>query len=301
MNILDQCVSIHKTKKSKSTHFALCNGDKLRYLIDINNGKNELVKNISTYSSKMKILMIFLKLFPLSILQFAKLGYFAKVQVDDVIENVFIKNNITNWNMIIGTYDEKQKLVFQCYKKSELSKFIKVGNVNTQKEMLAEIQYLKEHYSFNSFEISKIIYSETIKENNRFNIQITNEFKGNKIELAITDDIYRIYRELSNKVETINNVTMACSHGDFTPWNIKKDADKYIVFDWEHTKKRFLGYDLIHYTYMIERLFNNRTPKEAVNIAVEKAKNLDERLQDKDSTVLCDMYLENVKLTLGHE
>ena len=49
-NIISQVVKIENTDKKAATHFAICNGSLLRYLIDLNGGTKRLSKNISTYS-----------------------------------------------------------------------------------------------------------------------------------------------------------------------------------------------------------------------------------------------------------
>lgn len=299
ISILNQCLNIKKNKAI--THFAVCNSNKIRYLVDINGGKKHLAKNISTYSNKLNLVMMLLKFIPLKLLEVLKLGYFVNVEVDSEIKKIYEELGIKNWNVIVGTYDKKQKLVFQCYKKNDLALFVKVGNINTAKEMAAEIDYLQKSPNYTTFSVPKLILNKTIKENSKFNIQVTQEFKGEKVETALNDYIYKIYRELSDDISDINGIKTTFSHGDFAPWNIKKENGQYIVFDWEHSDKRFLGFDLIHYTYMVERLLNKKEVNEAVKIAVEKAKSYDERLKDFKNQELCDLYIKNVKITLGHE
>ena len=68
-----------------------------------------------------------------------------------------------------------------------------------------------------------------------------------KVEPELTEDIVRIYEELAGQKKVIDGVECEFSHGDFAPWNIKKNGKQYTVFDWEHCGYRMKGFDLIHY------------------------------------------------------
>lgn len=52
-NIVLQVVKIENTNRKSATHFALCSGLHLRYLIDLDGGAKRLSENISTYSKKL--------------------------------------------------------------------------------------------------------------------------------------------------------------------------------------------------------------------------------------------------------
>ena len=166
--------------------------------------------------------------------------------------------------MIVGTYDEKQKLVLQCYRKDKLlADFVKIGNKATEKEMLAEIEFLNEKHSYQSFEIPVILGSRILNSECPFNLQITEEFVGDKVEPELTEDIVRIYEELAGQKKVINGVECEFSHGDFAPWNIKKNGKQYTVFDWEHCGYRMKGFDLMHYATIVEMVIHGKTLEDA--------------------------------------
>lgn len=262
--ILQQAVKIKRVNRKQATHFALCNGDRIRYLIALKGGKKRLSDNISTYSGKLGLLMKLLKYLPFAVLKNIKLGYYVRVELSPVIKNEVQRLNSDAWNMIVGTYDEKQKLVLQCYRKDKpLADFIKVGNKATEKEMLAEIEFLNEKHSYQSFEIPVILGSRILNSDCPFNLQITEEFVGDKVEPELTEDIVRIYEELAGQKKVIDGVECEFSHGDFAPWNIKKNGKQYTVFDWEHCGYRMKGFDLIHYATIVEMVIHGKTLEDA--------------------------------------
>lgn len=85
-NIVSQVVKIENTNRKSATHFALCSGMHLRYLIDLDGGAKRLSENISTYSKKLSLLMQFINIIPFPILNRMKLGYFAKVELNKEVE-----------------------------------------------------------------------------------------------------------------------------------------------------------------------------------------------------------------------
>lgn len=262
--ILQQAVKIKRVNRKQATHFALCNSDKIRYLIAMKGGKKRLSDNISTYSGKLGLLMKLLNYLPFAVLKNIKLGYYVRVELSPVIKNEVQRLNSDAWNMIVGTYDEKQKLVLQCYRKDKLlADFIKVGNKATEKEMLAEIEFLNEKHSYQSFEIPVILGSRILNSDCPFNLQITEEFVGDKVEPELTEDIVRIYEELSGQKKVIDGVECEFSHGDFAPWNIKKNGKQYTVFDWEHCGYRMKGFDLMHYATIVEMVIHGKTLEDA--------------------------------------
>lgn len=262
--IMQQAVEIKKVDRNQATHFALCNSDKVRYLIAMKNGKKRLSDNISTYSNKLGLLMKLLKYIPFSILKNVKLGYYVKAELDPVIKNEVQRLKTDAWNMIVGTYDEKQKLVLQCYRKDKpLADFVKIGNKATEKEMLAEIEFLKSKHSYQSFMVPIITESRRLNLNCPFNMQVTEEFTGKKVEPELNEDIVRIYEELCGQKQVINGREYEFSHGDFAPWNIKKNGKQYIVFDWEHCGYRMKGFDLMHYATIIEIVIHGKKLEEA--------------------------------------
>ena len=113
--ILQQAVEIEKVKRKQASHFALCNGGRIRYLIAIDGGSKRLSDNISTYSNKLGLLMKLLRYLPFAFLKEIKLGYYVNATLHPAIEEEVQQRHPDAWNMIVGTYDEKQKLVLQCY------------------------------------------------------------------------------------------------------------------------------------------------------------------------------------------
>ena len=252
--------------------------------------------------------MKMLNILPFSLLKAGNLGYYAEVdfchEISDYIDRIIQKEyklESYQWNMIVGTYDEKQKIVVQCFNQDYPNIFFKIGNENSAKEMTAEIDFLAESPKFCRFDIPEILSSQTLDKNHQFNIQVTKEFLGNKVEPVITVDIYKIFQEISayknfnvknNKKDNI--IPHSFSHGDFAPWNLKLNDNRYIVFDWEHCGIRFYGFDLIHYVFQIENLLNGKSIDEAVDIAVTTLKRYDKDcILDKET--LKYLYFEECK------
>ncbi|WP_343246861.1 hypothetical protein [Diplocloster hominis] len=298
--ILEQAVDIEAVSHKNATHFALCDKSRIRYLISVNGGKKRLSSNLSTYSNKLRFLMWYLEYFPLSTLAAGSLGYFVKATLHPAIMEIFSKTDSTAWNMIAGTYNEKQKLVFQCFNsKRTASLFIKVGNKNTNTELLNEIDFLNGKRKYSKFNIPKLVDSKTLTDQFPFNILVTKEFAGDKVKPVMTDDIYGIYHEISGRPLYSDDIDYEFSHGDFAPWNIKKGKDRYIVFDWEHCGVRFRGYDLIHYTYMIERKLHHKSEKEAIQNAIKKAIEYDPWLGNQNSQELAELFFNTMYGVLG--
>lgn len=258
-SIISQVVKIEKSGRKTATHFVLFNGTQMRYLIDLHGGKIRLSQNLSPYSRKLAFLMRFMIFLPFSLLCCIKLGYFIKAELHAEVEKCRKNTNKKYWNMIIGTYDEKQKLVIQCFNDTDPAVFIKIGNEATQEEMNAEICFLKKRKKYTSFAIPELLDSSSRSEGSNFNIQVTKEFFGRKVEPMLTQEIVDIYQELSRDVQ--NGFTF--SHGDFAPWNLKRNHQKYTLFDWEHCGYRMPGFDLMHYVEMIEIVINKKGFSEA--------------------------------------
>lgn len=293
--ILESTINYKKVQKNLATHFTICNKDKVRYFVSLNNGKSRLVKNISPYSRKLSILMKIIILIPFKILEIFKIGYFVNLELCNEVEEFIKKTSYgnSNWNIIIGTYDRKQKIVIQLWEsKYSYSKYYKIGNKYSNKEMLSEIKFLKENNTYKTFDIPKILNSQMIQDSYKFNIQLTEEFLGDKVQPNITDDIYIIFKELINskEIEYINGIPYGFSHGDFTPWNMRKRDSKYILFDWEHCGIRFYGFDIIHYSFNVEYRLKKKTKEEAIINAVEEVKKKESLLRNINSKQLIDLY-----------
>ncbi|MGN0395677.1 MAG: hypothetical protein ACI4EF_09945 [Coprococcus sp.] len=264
--ILSQVVKIVKTDRKTATHFALCNGSLLRYLVDMNGGKKRLSKNISPYSRKLGLLMRFLEMLPFSVLAQLGFGYFVEAALHDEVEEYRQNTQKQHWNMIVGTYDEKQKVVLQCFDQGEYSVYIKVGNAATEKELNAEISFLRNNRCYTSFDIPQLLDSTKRADGSSFNLLVTKEFSGCKVEPMLTREIVDIYRELS--MDT--NDGLAFSHGDFAPWNLKKNQDRYTLFDWEHCGYRMPGFDLMHYVTIVQSVLNKKNLSEAFDDGLEE-------------------------------
>lgn len=268
--ILEQALKIEKTKKKNASHFVLCNGDKIRYII-APAGKKRLSQNISTYSGKLGLLMKYLNYIPFWMLEKAQLGYFAKIELHSEIEKAFKQTSKSVWNMIVGTYDEKQKLVMQCFgNDTEDAIFIKIGNSATVKEMIAEMDFLGKRGAYRTFEIPELVSAIKAGGGNPFNLQLTREFKGEKVEPVLTEDIVEIYKEISAIKFGEQPAGYEFSHGDFAPWNIKKTGNRYTVFDWEQCGYRMAGYDIMHYVTVIGVALNNLSFEDAYESGIKE-------------------------------
>lgn len=298
--IIKQAVEIEPVAKKDATHLALCDKNRIRYLIAVNDGKKRLSNNISTYSKKLRLLMWYLEYLPLSALALCKLGYFVKASLHPAIKDIFYKTDSSAWNMIAGTYNEKQKLVFQCFSSNQTSAtYIKAGNEYTNEEMINEINYLNETRKYLKFDIPKLIDSRTLSAPFPFNILVTKEITGDKVKPFMTDEIYGIYKEIAGTPLKSDDIEYEFSHGDFAPWNIKKDKGQYVVFDWEHCGIRFRGYDLIHYTYMIERKLHHKSANEAIHNAIKKSTEFDPWLRNQNSQKLTELFFNTMYEVLG--
>lgn len=273
--ILQQAVRIEKVDRVRASHFALCNGDKIRYLIAFEGGRKRLSSNISTYSGKLGLLMKLLDYIPFMVLNEIKLGYYVKVNLHNEIEKEICQLKPDAWNMIVGTYDEKQKLVLQCYwKDNPIASFVKIGNEATEKEMISEINFLKTGHDYQSFEIPIILGSKVMSEDCPFNMLVTKEFVGRKVAPELTTNIIEIYEEISSKKKIVDGIEYEFSHGDFAPWNIKRNRNQYMVFDWEHCGYRVKGFDLMHYVTIVEMDIYGKSLEEAFERGLEKINQL---------------------------
>lgn len=263
--IIEQSLIIRKVKRKEATHFAMCSGNRIRYLISLDKmGKLKLCRNLSSYSSKLSLLVKLLRITPFNVLEKAKLGYYVSVDLNNQLRNQLQDSGSTAWNVIIGTYDEKQKLVIQDFsKENSETVYIKIGNEATKTAMKNEMDFLSAQYDLSTFVIPELVKKVYFSESSIFSIQITKEFIGEKVEIGLTHEIVEIYKEIAAIDESGD---LEFSHGDFTPWNLKKYKSGYVVYDWEHCGKRMRGFDLLHYVVMPRVMLNNMT----INNAIEE-------------------------------
>lgn len=57
-----------------------------------------------------------------------------------------------------------------------------------------------------------------------------------------------------------NDLRTCLSHGDFCPWNILVNGDRWNLIDWEVAAERPLGFDLFTYICQVTALFEPHKP-----------------------------------------
>lgn len=245
--ILSQVVEIEPCAPSCATHFALCNGRRLRYLISMEGGCRPLVRSVASYGGKLALLMRLLPLLPYRLLAAAHLGFFARVRLHAAVQAVLPQG--MGWNMLVGTYDAKQKLVVQAFPADGGDcHFVKIGNEATEVQMTAEMRFLQEtHPRFQRVQVPELLSAAYRAEGAPFNIQVTREFRGSKVPAELTEDIVAVYREIAGDPQLVDGQLCEFSHGDFVPWNLRRTDRGYIVFDWEHCGMKPRGYDLVYF------------------------------------------------------
>lgn len=244
--ILEQALRCSPCAPREATHFVLCQREKMRYLISLRGGAQPLVRSMVAYGGKLALLMRLLRVLPYRLLAAGHMGYFARAELHPAITAVVPHGH--EWNMLVGTYWPKQKLVLQCFRKGEpLCAFVKVGNAASAAEMHTEMDFLAAPHHFRYVELPEVLAMRRAEGDCPFDILVTREFLGDKVQPVLTEDIYRVYQEISADCRTENGQTLALSHGDFAPWNIRKKGDRYIVFDWESCAYRPVGHDIVHF------------------------------------------------------
>lgn len=297
-------------------YLAIYSGGNLRYLINNEKGnaffaKQKLSNNIATYSSKLSLLMKLLKWIPTRLLVMGGIGKRVSLKIDSEIKNAVEKiseekynGKTIYFNVIIGSYVEKQKIVLQCFcpEARETTVYLKIGDEHTETEISAETAYLKKPIVTDAFRSPELCYSSVRRKGNKYNIQGTNEFVGETVPPVINADIVAIYRAIcQSHIEMMDDEgnRLFFSHGDFAPWNIKKNNEEYIVFDWEYCGFRFYGFDLIHFAWQIENKLNKKDVHRAFKSAIAECKKWDEKLCDYDDSELEKMYLEELHKQFG--
>lgn len=287
------------------THIAILNKGKVRYYIARdNNAKKNLVKTLSSYSIKHNLFSKLIHLVPISVLSKINSANFVKLNLDNRIEGFINKNIMKNeyfYNVIIGTYGEHQKIIIQIFNENSI-KYCKIGNKNTNKQMHAEIEFLKYNDSkeFRLLELPTYVSSYEI---DGINMLITKGFSGKKVYPYLNDQIYKLFKDvisIKSPIVNDNGSTMTFSHGDFAPWNMRKEKEKTIVFDWEYSGMRFYGFDIIHFTYEIQKLLNHKHHNEALQIAIKEAKKNDEKLRCISDAELIKLYEEECRKTFSY-
>lgn len=302
-------------EKKDGNYLAIYNDGKLRYLINIEKGisflsKQKLSSNIAAYSSKLSLLMKLLRWIPTKLLVICGIGKKVSLEIDCEIEkaiHIISKENYNcskvYYNIIVGSYVEKQKMVLQCFS-SEASKptiYLKIGDIHSEKELIAETEYLEKPIVTDTFISPELCY-RSVQEGNRYNIQGTKEFVGETVLPEINAEIYSLYKTIiQSQPEMLDDEgnKVYFSHGDFVPWNIKKNNASYIVFDWEYCGFRFYGFDLIHFAWQIENKLNKKDVHQAFVAAITECKKWDAQLRSYEDCELEGMYLKELHKQFG--
>ena len=265
--ILREAIKITTCPRSEATHFAICHNSHIKFLLHLQSGIPYLRKTVAAYNKKLALLLKLLPCIATRLLQAAGFGYFARVSLHPSTKAVIPPGQ--KWNILVGTYDSAQKIVFQCFAdKTTPCTYIKIGNQGSAEQMEKEILFLKNNQRYQSFEIPHLKYSELISAGAPFNIQVTDEFQGDRIQPVLNEEICRIAKEIAGPSVLIDGTPHTFSHGDFAPWNIRRTGCTYTVFDWEHCGMRPEGYDLIYFCLMIEIALNHCSLADAYERAI---------------------------------
>lgn len=271
--IVEEALKIAPCQANNATHFILCHGSRIKFIIELKYGITKLQKTIATYNKKLTLLVKLLPILPWKILQKVGLGYFARVELHQQIESYIPAES--KWNVLVGTYDEVQKLVFQCYTTVDKPcTFIKVGNKRSDIQMQREIEFLRKRHSFSTFRTPTLLGSALLSEGCAFNIQVTKEHGGKKVPPVLTEELFRIATEIAGPPIMKDGTAYSFSHGDFAPWNIRKDQDTHTVFDWELCGLRPVGYDAAYFIIMADIALNKCNFDEAFQNAAEQLQRL---------------------------
>ncbi|MBQ5665355.1 MAG: phosphotransferase [Akkermansia sp.] len=290
--ILREAIKITTCPRSEATHFAICHNSHIKFLLHLQSGIPYLRKTVAAYNKKLALLLKLLPCIPTRLLQAAGFGYFARVSLHPSTKAVIPPGQ--KWNILVGTYDSAQKIVFQCFAdKTTPCTYIKIGNQGSAEQMEKEILFLKNNQRYQSFEIPHLKYSELISAGAPFNIQVTDEFQGDRIQPVLNEEIIRIAKEIAGPSVLIDGTPHTFSHGDFAPWNIRRTGCTYTVFDWEHCGMRPEGYDIAYFLIMSQIALNKRTFDEAYEIAVTQIQKFDSQIQFNKEQI----YREFIKTT----
>ena len=290
--ILREAIKITTCPRSEATHFAICHNSHIKFLLHLQSGIPYLRKTVAAYNKKLALLLKLLPCIPTRLLQAAGFGYFARVSLHPSTKAVIPPGQ--KWNILVGSYDSAQKIVFQCFAdKTTPCTYIKIGNQGSAEQMEKEILFLKNNQRYQSFEIPHLKYSELISAGAPFNIQVTDEFQGDRIQPVLNEEICRIAKEIAGPSVLIDGTPHTFSHGDFAPWNIRRTGCTYTVFDWEHCGMRPEGYDIAYFLIMSQIALNKRTFDEAYEIAVTQIQKFDSQIQFNKEQI----YREFIKTT----
>lgn len=80
----------------------------------------------------------------------------------------------------------------------------------------------------------------------------------NPSNISLNENIVDIAIKINHHhlIEKDSKLLTGLSHGDFTPWNIIIENDRYRLIDWEMADERELGYDLLNYIVHVAAVLN---------------------------------------------
>lgn len=291
--ILYEALEISRCSRSAASHFAICHGDKIKYLISLSGGTQQLRKSMVAYNRKLALLLSLLPILPWFLLALLGIGFFSKVRLHEAVQAHIPEGN--QWNILVGTYDSVQKIILQCFStESPDCLFVKVGNLGSADQMEREINFLRTSCNSSLIILPEVINSELISEGNIFNILITKEFKGKQIAPTLSAELFRLTREIASLSHGSNEKGYEFTHGDFAPWNIRRKEEKFIVFDWEHCRMRPCGYDAAYFIIMVEVALHHRLFDEAFEIAATQIRKLDSTIR-LNKQLIYDEFAKSTK------
>lgn len=266
--IMEEALVIRRSARASATHFVLCKGAKLRYLVELRRGARPLRRAVTSYGGKLGLLMRLLGHLPYCFMAYARLGFFAEVSLHPAVADMVPPGYA--WNIIVGTYSNRQKLVLQCFAQdlNKPCRYVKVGNVHSEKQMQAEIAFLQHPPCYKLIALPKLLGAELRSYNCPFNMMVTEEFVGEKVPAVLTPEIYALYREIASETRIVDGSPMVRSHGDFAPWNIRRMGNRYMVFDWEFCGWRPRGYDLVHFLTIVGMNLEHKCFSDAFDAAL---------------------------------
>ena len=311
---VDKVLSLEETKSGD--YRAIYNEGTIRYLIKIEKGnsffaKKKLSSNIAAYSSKLGMLMKLLKLIPSNLLILTRIARRVSLAIDPEVKRAVVEVSKDRYagkkvyfNVIVGSYVKKQKIVLQCFCPEEkaITVYLKIGDEQTENELVTETAYLTNPINTKVFNSPKLCYSSTREVGNKYNIQGTNEFIGDTVPPVITADIVDIYKAIClshSKMVDNRGESLYFSHGDFVPWNIKMTDRGYTLFDWEYCCFRFYGFDLIHFAWQVENKLKKKDIHQALCSAIADCKKWYEQLCNYDYEELERKYFEELHKQFG--
>lgn len=112
------------------------------------------------------------------------------------------------------------------------------------------------------------------KNSDDYDFIMTEFVEGNRPEdRFMNEKVLELAIKLSNfhldNVNHYGNLFTCLSHGDFCPWNILVNGDRWNLIDWEVAAERPLGFDLFTYICQVAALFESEKP---ITQAIEENK-----------------------------